>query len=80
MTVREIVSIIKCGRNEIKLAWNGTLKEFDPQDRIDMDAFGKYEVDDVTFAAYKNGDGVEKHIEVAIAMAPVIGKEAARHE
>ena len=50
MTVREIVSIIKCERNEIKLAWNGSLKEFDPQDRIDIDAFGRYEVDDINIA------------------------------
>ena len=78
MTVREIVSIIKCERNENKLAWNGSLKEFDPQDRIDIDAFGRYEVDDITFTAYKDGDEVKQYIEISIAMAPVIGKEAAQ--
>ena len=80
MTVREIVSIIKCERDEIKLAWNGCLKDFDPQDPIEMDVFGRYAVEDVVFVAYKDGEGVGKHIEVAIAMAPVIGKEAAHHE
>lgn len=75
MTVKDVVSIIKCKRDEIKLAWNGTLKNFDPQDRIDIDAFGKYEVDDVTFTAYKDGNEVRQYIEIAIAMAPVIGKE-----
>ena len=79
MTVREIVSIIKCERNEIKLAWNGSLKDFDPQDKIDMIAFGKYEVDDVTFSAYKHGDEVKQYIQVAIAMVPVIGKEAVQN-
>ena len=78
MTVREIVSIIKCKRDEIKLAWNGSLKDFDPQDRIDIDVFGRYEVDDITFTAYKDGDEVKQYIEIGIAMAPVIGKEAAQ--
>jgi len=76
MTVKDIVSVIKCGRDEMKLAWNGSLKDFDPQNNIDMIAFGRYEVDDVTFTAYKDGDKVKQYIEVAIAMAPVVGKEA----
>ncbi len=76
MTVKEIASIIKCERGEIKLAWNGLLKDFDPQDQIVMDAFGRYEVECVDFVAYKEGDGVGRHIEVVIAMAPIVGKEA----
>ena len=60
----------------MKLAWNGTLKDFDPQDRIDIDAFGRYEVDDITFTAYKDGDEVKRYIEIGIAMTPVIRKEA----
>lgn len=76
MTVKDIVSVIKCGRDELKLAWNGSLKDFDPQDKVELVAFGKYEVDDVTFTAYKDGDEVKRYIEVAIAMAPVVGKEA----
>ena len=76
MTVREIVGVINCERNEIKLAWNGSLKDFNPKDKIDIDAFGRYEVDDITFTAYKKGDEVKQYIEIGIAMAPVIGKEA----
>lgn len=76
MTVKDVASIIKCKRDEMKLAWNGTLKDFDPQDRIDIDAFGRYEVDDITFTAYKDGDEVKRYIEIGIAMTPVIRKEA----
>ena len=59
MTERDVVSIIKCKRDEMKLSWNGTLKDFNPQDRIEIDAFGRYEVDDITFTAYKDGDEVK---------------------
>lgn len=76
MTVREIVSTIKCGRDEMKLAWNGCVKDFDPQDRIEIDAFGRYEVENIAFVAYNDGGDVKKYVEVAIAMAPIVGKEA----
>ncbi len=76
VTVREIAKVFKFERDEIKLVWNGYLRDFDPQDRVEMDAFGKYEVEYATITAYQDGDRVEKFIEVNIAVAPVIGKEA----
>lgn len=79
MTVKEIVNVIKCERDEIKLAWNCCLKDFDPQDPIEMDAFGRYVVEDVAFSAYKDGEGVKKYIEVAIAMAPIIEEDFTQH-
>ena len=75
MTVREVIKLIECERDEIKLAWNGLLKDFDPQDCIDLNAFGRYEVENVSFNAYKNGEDIVKHIEVALAMAPIVEKE-----
>lgn len=77
MTVREIAGIIKGEQTEMKLAWNGCTRDFDPQDRIEIDAFGRYEVEGVIFVAYKEGDGVKQYVEVTIAMAPLVGKEAA---
>lgn len=77
MTVREAAKLIKSEPGEMKLVWDGSLLDFDPQDRLYIDAFGKYEVDSVSFCAYKDGNDVMKHIEVAIATAPIIGKEAA---
>lgn len=76
MTVREIAMALKCGRREVKLAWNGTLKDFDPEDRIDIDAYGRYEVDHISVSAYNNGEDIDKWVEIEIAMAPVVGKEA----
>ena len=75
-TVKELIRVFKCERNEVKLAWNGCLRDFDPEDPVEVDAFGRYEVEYATITAYQDGDKIEKHIEVDIAMAPVIGKEA----
>ena len=75
MTVRDVVSIFKNKSSEIKLSWNGILRDFDKEDKIELDAFGRYEVDNVVFSACQIGESIVKHIEIEIVMAHVIGKE-----
>ena len=63
MTVKEIVSAIRVAKT-INIAWNGSIREIDPDDALDMDAHGDYVVDYVSAVAC----GV---VEIGIAARPV---------
>lgn len=75
MTVREIVKVIRRGDLRIKLSWNNFSRDFDPEDPVELDAFGRYVVKDVDFFAYEHGETIAELVEIHIAMAPVSEKE-----
>lgn len=43
MTVAEAVAVLR-GAGKIRIGWNGSCKEIDPDDELMMDAYGKYQV------------------------------------
>ena len=65
MTVKEAVSVLKSAK-EIKLSWNGGTIPFWKDDRLQMDAFGNYVVDEIVAL-----NDPEDFYEIIIAMMPV---------
>ena len=47
ITVKMLLPLLKNAK-EIMLDWNGLCKKFDPDDALDVDAFGSYVVDLIT--------------------------------
>lgn len=62
-SVRDVCELIKSVK-EISLVWNGGLHPFDPNDEVQLGAFGDYAVKEI--GVY---DG--SSIEIAIAFAPI---------
>ena len=65
MTVKEAISVLKSAK-EIRLSWNGTSLPINREDRLQMDAFGNYVVDEIS--VWPELDSV---YEIVIAMTPV---------
>ena len=65
MTVKEAVSVLKSAK-EIRISCNGTTFPLWKNDPLQMDAFGKYVVDEILAM-----NDPEDHFELVIAMTPV---------
>lgn len=63
MTVKEIVSTIRDAK-AIYIAWSGCVRQINPNDTLDMDAYGNYVVGEVLAVA-------ENEFEIGIACRPV---------
>lgn len=68
MTVKEVIKVLKTAK-KIVLGYGSNAVPFDPNDRLMMDAYGCYIVDEIM------GDG-EGYYEVSIAMRPIKEVEA----
>lgn len=63
ITVKDVLTLLRT-TDDIKIAWNGVLVDFDPQSGLDVDAYGDYVVEGIR----ANG---ENAIEVDLLMRPV---------
>lgn len=69
--VRDVVKLIK-GAQEVNLAWNGSVRLFNPDDSLELDAFGDYAVESITGSG-DNGQGFSAYYEIGVVTAPVKG-------
>ncbi len=69
LKVRDIVKLIK-GAEEINLSWNGGSHPFNPEDSVELDAFGDYAVDSI-MASGTGKDGVSIYYDIGIVTRPV---------
>lgn len=63
VTVKMLLSLLRDAK-EIRIVWNGYCKKLDPQDVLDVDAYGPYVVDRI--ASFKESD-----YELHIAFQPI---------
>lgn len=62
-TVKTLTCLLKDAK-EINIVWNGLCRKYDPEDALDVDAFGSYVVDQIVC--------ISKHAyELRIACHPV---------
>lgn len=67
ITVKMLLPLLKSAK-EIYLDWNGMCKKFDPDDALDLDAFGSYVVDRITHVT-------DNTYELRIAFLPIKATE-----
>lgn len=69
LRVRDIVKLIK-GAEEVNLCWNGSTHPFNPEDSVELDAFGDYAVESIS-ASGDNGQGWCNCYEIGVRTTPV---------
>ena len=67
ITVKMLLPLLK-GAEEIMIEWSGLCKRFDPDDALDVDAYGQYVIDKI----YTRG---KECYELRVALTPVKATE-----
>lgn len=70
MTVKEVIGVLKHAKM-ITLIYGDNSVDFDRNDLLAVEAFGRYVVNDV----YALADGKEHHYEIDVLMRPVVSEE-----
>lgn len=70
ITVKMLLPLLKNAKG-IMLDWNGLCRKFDPDDAIDVDAYGNYAVDRITSI----GSLEKQEYELRIAFQPIKATE-----
>ena len=52
-TVKMLTGLLKDAK-EINIVWNGLCRKYDPEDALDVDAFGSYVVDQIGCQGMEN--------------------------
>ncbi len=67
MTVRDAVAVLTDAKT-LYIGWNGSITDFDKEDELMMDAYGKYKVSRINAVPSKDD---ESAYEIDIAACPI---------